>query len=458
MPWQPMKIDLSELQRMKTPHSFVDCQGFAGGFSAGMTLAGFQLKGKLENVGGFGVPLMEANREFLGDDWQAQVGDPKTWEPVRADVVVGTPPCTGFSNMSVGTRQRGVDAPINHCMWDLMAYAARVRPAAVMMESVGGAFTHGRSLMRALAERLNAETGLKYRVTHVLQNNLSLGGVTNRRRYFLVLSQVPFGVERHELSWLPTFGDAVGDLVDLPLEWDEQPLIMAPTWWSRGMRRPSQTVDGHSGPSASSRLMDILTPPDGVPWFNNERETDILRRYYAKNGKLPDSWYYTFKGRWPKDQPKPTRADQLIARNLDPGGFNQLRKWDWDRPGNVISGAGPFMIWHRDDRLATHRETARLMGFPDAWVVGSARDQPLLTAYWGKGTSVHPAHWVSHWLRESLNGEPGTVTGEPLDDGSRLIDVSNDWRPVARKQWGTTKLGRPPATIDGYDEPREIAA
>lgn len=450
MPWTTPHADLTGLDELRAPYTFVDCQAFAGGFSAGMTLAGFRLAGKLENTGGFGVPIVEANRAFLGDAWQSQVGPPTDWDVVPADVVVGTPPCTAFSNMSVGTKLRGIGSAIEHCMWDLVEYAARVKPAILMMESVGGAYTNGLSLMRALADRLNELTGLAYRTTHVLQNNLSVGGCTNRRRYFLVLSQVPFGVERHDLRWLPTFGDAVGDLADLPLSWDSQPLTSAPTWWSRDLRTVDSVVDGHEGPRATDRLTDLLVPPYGVPWYQNERETDLLRRYHAANGKLPDSWYYEFKGSWKSDDPRPTRADQLISRGLDPGGFNQLRKWDWDRPGNVISGAGPWMVWHRDDRLATNREVARLMGFPDAWVVGEAREEKLLTAYWGKGTSVHPATWVSTWARASLDGQPGSLEGELLEDGSRVIDVSNDWRPVARRQWGTTKLGRPPATIDGY--------
>jgi site-specific DNA-cytosine methylase len=438
---KPLKVNLSELEILKAPYTFVDCQGFAGGFTAGAVLAGMRLVAKREGPGGFGVSLVEANHAFLGDRWASQVGPAEEWEPVKADVVLGTPPCTAFSNMSVGTKSRGMHADINHCMWDLIGYAARVKPAAVMMESVAGAFTNGRWLMGELARTLNEKTGLAYRVTHVLQNNLSVGGCTNRRRYFLVLSQVPFGVERHSLTWLPTVGEAVGDLVNLPLTHDPQSLTLAPTWWSRDLRTPGHTVDGHMNVTSSHvpRLLDLVAE---VPWRDGERETDILRRYHAKHGDLPESWHYEFRGRWKSDEPRPTRAQQLMTRDLDPGGFNQLRKWDWDRPGHVITGAGPYMLWHRDDRHMTHRETARLMGFPDAWVVGTAVSDKQLHMHWGKGTSVHPAFWVTTWLRQSLDGQPGTMTGELLDDGSRLIDVSNDWRDVARRQWGTTRLSR----------------
>lgn len=437
--------DLSGLDEARSPYTFVDCQGFAGGFTAGAALAGFRLVAKREGPKGFGLPLLEANRGgFLPTDWSAQADEPRRWDPVKADVVLGTPPCTAFSNMSAGFQQRGSDADINHCMWDLIEFAARCRPAAVMMESVAQAYTNGLTLMRALGERLIELTGVPYLVTHVLQNNLSTGGCTNRPRYFLVLSQVPFGVERHDLRWLPTVGDAISDLRDLPLTWAEQPLSQAPTWWSRGMRTRGHRVDGHMTPAGghNQRLHDLTVAAGGVEWRAGEREADVLRRYYEKNGRLPDSWRYEYRGlKHEGDGPRPTREAQLVARGLDPGGFGQVRRWRWDQPGHVINGAGPHMVWHPDDRVYTHREVARLLGFPDAWVVGAASERRDLPAYWGKGTSVHPAHWVSHWLRRSLDGQPGEVTGEVLPDGSRLIDVRSDWRPVAKRQWGTSRVG-----------------
>ena len=442
---QDFHPDLRDLDKARSPYTFVDCQGFAGGFTAGAALTGMRLVAKREGPRGFGVPLLEANRGgFLPEEWSVQMSDPSEWEPVKADVVIGTPPCTAFSNMSAGFKQRGGAADINHCMWDLIEYAARCRPAAVMMESVAQAYTNGLELMRALAARLIELTGVPYLTTHVLQNNLSVGGCTNRARYFLVLSQVPLGVERVDLRWLPTVGDALGDLRDLDLTWEDQPLTLAPTHWSRGMRTRDHRVDGHMTPAGghNRRLHDLTAAEGGVEWKPGEREADVLRRYYDKHGRLPDSWRYEYRGlKHQGDGPRPTREEQLLERNLDPGGFGQVRRWRWDQPGHVINGAGPHMVWHPDNRVYTHREVARLLGFPDTWMVGSARDQRSLTAYWGKGTSVHPARWVSHWLKQSLDGSPGSIQGDELPDGSRVIDVRNDWRPVARRQWGSTRIG-----------------
>jgi site-specific DNA-cytosine methylase len=405
-------------------YTVADCQGFAGAASVAATQAGFQLVGKTEKPGGFGLPLMEANRLFLGDAWQAQVGDPETWEPVQADVVVGTPPCAAFSGMTFGTTKHGIESEINQCMWDLVRYAARVRPAALVMESVSQAYTKGVSLMTRLAEELNQLTGLWYTTTHVLQNNLSVGGCTNRKRYFLVLSQVPFGVERPTIDRVATLGDALGDLFAQPLDWQDRDYHALGTWWSEPLRRADGRVDGHQlrENAFTKRLTDIHA---GAGWAPGEREGDVLKRHYEIHGYLPESYQYPQVGKNGL-----TRDKHLLERDFNPGGFNQTRCWDWSKPGHVLSGAGVYMVWHPSGRLITNREAARIMGFPDAYRIASVKDDPQLSAYWGKGTSVAPARWLLGWVRESLAGRPGSITGDPIKTGAHLIDVSRDWKLV----------------------------
>ena len=136
---------------------FTDSQCFAGGLTLGLTQAGLTLAGKVENLGGFGLAMCEANRGLLGGDWESQVSLPGEWEVPAggADVVAGNPPCSGFSVMTPQSA-RGIDSAINECMRDLFRYAGRVRPAAVIMESVGAAYSIGLPLMRELADMLQS--------------------------------------------------------------------------------------------------------------------------------------------------------------------------------------------------------------------------------------------------------------------------------------------------------------
>ena len=406
----------------------IDVHGFAGGFSCGATLAGFTLVGKRESRANFGTALLEANRAFLGDQWEAQASDPEDWFPVPAEGIIATPPCSAFSSMTAGNKKmHGMDSEINNCMRDVMNFAVKVKPKFVAMESVAQAYTKGLPLMRELATTMREGTGINYHVTHVVQNNWSVGGCSKRKRYFLVLTEFPFGVERFDLKWLPTLGDALTDLQNMPLTWDDQVIPNPPTWWSGHLRTPDNVVDGHIPPvnAYGKRVADLSGPQaeHGVDWKSGESEAAVLKRYYETHGKLPDSWYYaTAKG-------TTTRADQLIARNFDAGGFSKPRHWPWDQPARVVNGAGSYMIWHPEGRFATHREVARIMGFPDSWKIKGANHRNDLHSYWGKGTSVAPARWLMDWMRESMNGNPGSVVGEPVGDwGDTVIDVSNDWK------------------------------
>lgn len=72
----------------------IACQTFAGGFDMGATKAGLKLIHKVENMGGFGIPNVEANRHLVGYEWESQAIEPSHWEVMPAQVVIGNPPCS----------------------------------------------------------------------------------------------------------------------------------------------------------------------------------------------------------------------------------------------------------------------------------------------------------------------------------------------------------------------------
>ena len=107
--------------------------GFAGGFTLGVVQAGFELVGKRELPGGFGVPNCEANRHLLGNAWQAEAVESERWSvPRDVDFVFGNPPCSGFSVMSAKSF-RGANSKVNACMWAFADYVGRSgAPIAVL--------------------------------------------------------------------------------------------------------------------------------------------------------------------------------------------------------------------------------------------------------------------------------------------------------------------------------------
>lgn len=390
-------------------YRFVACQTFAGGFDVGMVEAGFELVHKVEQRGGFGMPNCLANRGVLGDNWTHQVGDYHEWHAPSAEVLTGNPPCSGFSLMT-DRRHRGVDAKVNACMWVFSEYGARVKPQILVMESVRQAYSTGRELMTSLRANLEEKSGLKYDLYHVMHDALNLGGAATRKRYFWVASRIPFGVEFPSVR-KPLLPDVISDLENLALTWNSQPYRLPPTWWSARPRARTSAVDGHATRSgiAIQRTLDLLNFMEDVDagWPAGWDIGRVARYAYEKHGCLPPSWDHM--------------KSKLIANNFHLG-FTSAIRWNPAKHGRVITGAALDLVIHPHlPRLITHREAARIMGFPDDWRILPLRGQSSLKMTWGKGITTQCGRWIGDQARRALDGEPGSFTGVSVGEREWLI-------------------------------------
>lgn len=393
---------------------------FAGGFTLGMVQAGFELVGKREMKGGFGLPNCEANRHLLGYKWQAEVGDPSIWSPVDAEVVAGNPPCSGWSVMSSG-HFRGADSPALSCTWAFVDYAARVKPEIAVFESVGQAFGHkdGLPTMRALRARMEEKTGEKYELYHIRHNAYSVGGCAQRRRYFWLVSRVPFGVEVPTPKYLPRLNDVVGDLASLGRTWSPQPYRAPAHPWVKQLLNPDGTVDGHitvQNP-LTRRLADLMSEID---WRPGESIGQVCKRYYEVHGRLPESFQHI--------------EQKVVGKNFQMG-FTTPTRWNGTNHARVITGGSLQMVIHPWlNRVITHREAARILGFPDNWYIEPLRRSPGLSMTWGKGISTHCGKWIGEWIHRALDGNPGGWRGKPMEDREWDIDVTNSWQKAVALQ------------------------
>lgn len=438
----------------------VDVHGFGGGFTLGAVQAGFDLVAKKSLGVGFGVLNCLANRALLGNEWEVQSEDPDTWTVEdNIDLVGGNPPCSGFSTMSRADF-RGMDSAINECMWQLIRYAAKVKPKIVIFESVQQTYRQGLPLMRALRDHLEEASGLKYDLVHVLHNNAGLGGAALRKRYFWVATRVPFGVTEHATRWnyredkielydldrVPPLNDVLVDLAPLSITFEPQsygPTLTDPddgwrnvlrgSWWTRDhCHDGSGIVDGHGVmPSPMhKRIADMFAA--GVDWQPMETMSQALEKLYVKDGRLPDSWRYMItRGR----NAGKTKEEELILDNFW-AKQNDGKRWDGTRLARVVTGGTGYTVIHpTEPRTFTQREIARIQGFPDAWKIWPVRNAPDLGPGWGKGVPVHAGRWIAHWARQSILGQPGDLAGEVTENGDRerKIDITESYRPYALK-------------------------
>lgn len=393
----------------------VDALGFAGGMTLGIVQSGLELVGKRELPGGFGVANCEANRHLLGNDWRTEIGPPENWTPVEAELLFGNPPCSGFSPMT-DNKHRGVDSKINACMYQFIAYGTKVRPQIIVMESVRQAFTIGRTLMQHLRYLLEQRTGLRYDQYHVMQNALDLGGAAYRPRYFMVLSQVPFGVEYPVVRRRPLLRDVWSDIAEHPLTWEQQPYRRPATWWTEKARGESTTFDGHMihrglPIQRAMDLYDVVQRNGGWPagWSVGR----VAERHYDKTGTLPKSWEHML----------PKLLTEKPGRPRFHMGFASITRWDADKPGRVIMGSALDMVMHPwEARTITHREAARVMGFPDDWRILPLRRNAGLRATWGKGVSVQCGKWIGEQVVRAVDGRPASFTGQEIGEREWLVE------------------------------------
>jgi len=394
---------------MERPRA-VACQSFAGAFDLGATQAGFQLVHKVENKGGFGMANCEANRHLTGD-WTAQAVVPTEWEVPSggADVVIGNPPCSGFSVMT-SKHLRGEDAKINQCMWDFVEYAARVNPLIAIFESVTSAYSQGIGLMRALRRRLVELTGEHWDLHHVVHDAYAVGGPAIRKRYFWVASRIPFDVEHPVLDIVPLHHDVIDDLRDMEMSWGPQPYgPHEPSDYVQGMRfrREDGVVDGHMTPDVPmhTRIRDLL---QGVEWNPREHMEIAVRRHDERYGKLPESF-----------------SEATVAKMRENDyfmGFTQPTRWDPERPSRVVTGAGPMTIVHYDEpRVLTFREVARILGYPDNWLIEPLAGKPGMSLTWGKGITVQAGRWIAEQAMRAGSGEVDEAGGTPGEEEREFI-------------------------------------
>lgn len=371
----------------------IDCQSFAGGFSYGVVKAGFEVIAKREYPGAFGAAAMEGNRHLLGSSWKLEDTDPGSWSPRTADLVFGNPPCSGFSARSVSIRGRqedgsiglvkfrGVESVANQCMWGLVEYAAKCDPKIVIFESVQGAFRKGSDLMLQLRTRLEDLTGQAWSLYHVLHNVSDLGGAQLRPRYFWVASRIPFGVTLPKIDYRTTVRDRIGDLENVPLG----------------------SMDGHVIDESPQelRIRELATKLD---WLPGETSGHVYARAIEQGIQL-ELW----------DEP-------LVSDK----GTTQFapKRLDYDKPSRVLAGdAYQKMVHPVLPRTLTHREIARLSGFPDDWSCAPYMQKKGNSFWWGKGICVEAGEWIAKAAYDAIMGEPHDYEGEHVGPGEFLIDA-----------------------------------
>ncbi|WP_207007823.1 DNA cytosine methyltransferase [Nocardioides aromaticivorans] len=313
----------------------IDLFAGAGGFSTGLARSGtFQTVAAVEHD-----PDAAATFAANHPDAEVYAGDIETWmrsDIPNADVVIGGPPCQGFSNLG----SRRVRDPRN-ALWRRYAETlALVRPAYFVMENVADFLTSGQ--YRDLRRETHRSGRLSnYRIEAAVLNAAEYGAPQLRRRAVIIGSSRDLPAPGHPASthnrerWR-TVRDAIGDLtedvdgIDLPR--------VSTNYNGRQVRGPFPGSDLHVGRRPTQLSLDryAAIPPGG-------------NRSHLPDHLLAPCW-----------------------RGHTTGSGDVMGRLHWDRPSVTIRTE----FWKPEkgrylhpvaDRAITHLEAARLQGFDDSY-------------------------------------------------------------------------------------------
>jgi DNA (cytosine-5)-methyltransferase 1 len=317
-----------------------------------------------------------------------------------ADVVIGGPPCQGFSPLNreaVGFERRG--------LWrEYLRALEAIEPRAFVMENVP-------ELLRSaeLAEFQKRAEALGFKVESEILNAADFG-VPQRRRRAIVI-----GVREGSIPWpAPTHIDPSARSSPNPL-----PLVTHRATKGRGLPDPSALV----AQRATNDYGLPVTPADREPWVTFRDAVEGLplapdgRRWHRARNPRPESV------RRYKAVPRDGGDRFAMQRNLDRAGLDHLvprcwrnkptgttdvfgRLW-WDRPAITIRTEfykpekGRY-LHPSAHRPITVREAARLMSFPDDFVL--PEDQSMSSIARQVGNAVPPllARRIAEALATSL--------------------------------------------------------
>ena len=406
--------------------TFIDCNGLAGFMSYGFVQSGMEMQLRTGTLN-FGNPIAELNRHHLGDNWSSFFSDDESeWPVQQADVVVGCPPCSGWSVWS-GPANRGPDAAAHEHTRAFMRYAAKVQPKLIIFECVQQAYTQGRDAMVKYRDLVESLSNKKYDLYHVMMNNLQVGGFSYRPRYFWVAAEegLNFGASVTAPEEMPTIMDIIGDLEDLEMSWDPQKIKKTPSKYVKDLVRKDGLVDGHIAKSNvhAQRISEVFDILGNEGWAGRENLSKALRNAVTKNNdNFPQAWA--------------TVAEKIRGKDFDLG-FSQPARWPANSWCNVLTGSCLDHVVHpTQPRLITHREAARMQGLPDDWEFSEARGYSALQSTWGKAVAAQAGKWIGDMAFAALEGQPAGPQGELIGDREYLLHTDKGFsRHFVKRTW-----------------------
>ena len=266
----------------------------------------------------------------------------------EADIIIGGPPCQGFS--MAGARIRGgfMDDPRNYLFRYYFEIVKTVRPKMFIMENVKGITTmkNGeifREIQRIFSDR-ELMGGQAYRTYSRLAKAVDFGIPQKRERMLII------GLLEREISFEKKWEQARETIKE------EEPSFFIPT-------TVRDAIGNLGEPSEDGLVKNPMPQTAYQEWLksegrflNNHKRTRHSRQAVERMSRVAPGENYTVLGE--------------EIKSVHSGSYGRL---SWDEPAATITTrfdtpAGGRFIHPVYDRTLTPREAARIQSFPDDFV------------------------------------------------------------------------------------------
>jgi DNA (cytosine-5)-methyltransferase 1 len=443
-------------------YNYVDLFSGCGGLSLGIERSGGHLQLAVEKSDmaayTFYTNFIDESiedsdwREYLSNSVEAQVDARVAVTPLRdvldssaamtrildagVDVVVGGPPCQGFSLAG----RRNPNDVRNTLPWEYLEFVERTSPRMVIIENVVGMnhkFASDEEAPFVQLQQALRETGAGYEVQGVAVNALHYGAPQNRPRLMIIglrsdvarkreifstnslwksgftdeidMSSIPplAPVPNVTRTSSPTIADAIGDLQDvLPAPHNAKAAAFRKVTKSRrtwGLPRSGRTVDPVANQQPRKHSDATQTRFRVYQWLSVNGLSPRLLSQISSDDEVVSAkaLFEVSSAKFPAVAPDGTAlatdvSDMVSLMRVLRTKKHTQKALKWNEPARTVVTLPDDYVHPSEPRIFTVREMARFQGFPDDFefrgkeTTGSLRRRFEVPQYSQVGNAVSP--------------------------------------------------------------------
>lgn len=328
----------------------IDLFAGAGGFSCGFEKAGFKITKAVEFNSEI-AKTYEYNHPYtkmIVDDIK-NVDQTKEFKEKEVDVIIGGPPCQGFSMAGARNRIGFMDDPRNYLFKHYFNIVKTIKPKVFVFENVKGLLSMQKGAIFNEIRRIFSDKKLldgdSYNLFWKIEKAVDFGIPQKRERFILI------GIlNKKNIDFENVFKETKKEIVKKNSEFFVQQTIRDAIG-----NMPLPTKDGIIlEPKPKTEYEKELSVKQGTRIFNHMKSNHSIKAI-ARMAKIKPGENYTV-------------LNEKI-KSVHSGSYGRM---EWDEPAVTITTrfdtpSGGRFIHPIENRTITPREAARIQSFPDSY-------------------------------------------------------------------------------------------